>query len=725
MSLELAHRQNLTPLLHARSVAIVGLSQPGRFGGQVYANLRDFGYQGHIYGINPRYQSLYDQPCYPSLSDLPQRPDCAVLAVANERLEVTLSEAVELGIPAAVIFASAYAAPENGQPPLQQRLATLAQQRGMVICGPNGMGFFSLGQRLALSGYQSIPTLPSGSVAMISHSGSIWDALLQNRRQVYFNYAVSSGNEMVTTLADYMQFALTDPDTHVMALFLETVRDPQTFVAALAEAAERDVPVVALKIGRSRRGAVLAQAHSGALAGEDAAYDALFAHYGVCRVKSPDEMMDTLELFAAKFRPPTRYLSAVFDSGGERGLAVDLAEAEGVDFTPIVEATTARLAEVLDPGLDPVNPLDAWGTGHNFEQIYQDCLLGLDADPLTGLTLLAVDLCTVEDFSLSYVNIATAIQPHLQKPLAILTHLTSAAGEVQVAYLRQHGIPVLMGTETGLRAVRHLLAYSEFQRGMTASQTFTRSVIGSGPFSPPNGGISVFSPVFGGSGGQLTYLRRQLTQAVQPLDEYASKQILRTYGLTTPLEHLAESLAEVFATVEVLGYPVALKTAAGDLHKSDRNGVRLNLSDASQLTAAYQDIAGRLGPRVLVQQMVPVGVELLVGMVHDAQFGPMLVVGTGGIWVEVFKDSRWLLLPTTPDAVREALLSLCSAPLLQGLRGQPPVDLEAVVETVMRLAAFIADAGDLIAEIDLNPVIVLPDRTVVVDAVIVPKKCSS
>jgi acyl-CoA synthetase (NDP forming) len=462
-------KQNLTPLLRARSVAIVGISQPDRFGGRVYANLRDFGYTGRIYGVNPRYTSLYDQPCYPTLSDLPDHPDCAILAVPNGRLLETLQEAAALKISAAVIFANAYSekakAEGSDNLSLQDQLADIARASDMVICGPNCMGFFALHERLAVSGYESNPALPAGNVALISHSGSMWDALLQNNRQVHFNYAISSGNEMVTTLADYIRFALTDPTTRVIGLFLETVRDPQTFKAALNEAAERDVPLVALKVGRSERGARLAQAHSGALAGVDAAYDALFAAYGVRRVKSPDELLDTLELLSTGMRAATRTITALCDSGGERGLLVDLAEAEGVEFTPIAESTSARLAEILEPGLDPINPLDAWGTGNNYERIFQECLQTLDADPLTGLNVFAVDLTHASDFSPAYIEVALTAQPHLLHPLTFLVHLAAAAGDQQISRLRRAGIPVLLGTETGLRAIHHVLEYSDKPQG--------------------------------------------------------------------------------------------------------------------------------------------------------------------------------------------------------------------------------------------------------------------
>ncbi|GAB4420331.1 MAG: acetate--CoA ligase family protein [Anaerolineae bacterium] len=737
-------RQNLAPLLGARSVALVGISQPGRFGGRLYANLRDFGYTGQIYGVNPRYHSLYDQPCYPSLSDLPNRPDCAILAVPNGRLLESFQETAALEIPAAVIFASAYLPPspsprargeqegginspaedstlnvQRSNVSLQDQLAEIANANGIAVCGPNCMGFFALEERLAVSGYESNPAMPAGSVTLISHSGSMWDALLQNNRRVHFNYAISSGNEMVTSLADYIQFALTDPSTRVIGLFLETVRDPQTFKAALIEAAERDVPIVALKVGRSERGARLAQAHSGALAGADAAYEALFAYYGVRRVKSPDELMDTLELLATGMRASSRTITAICDSGGERGMLVDLAEAEGIEFTPISEATSARLAEILEPGLDPINPLDAWGTGNDYARIFQECLQTLDSDPLTGLNVFAVDLTHASDFSPTYVEVALAAQPHLTHPLTFLVHLAAAAGDSQISRLRQADIPVLLGTETGLRAIRHVLEYSEFQR-RRGGEAKRRG----GEEARRRGGgaeeISRLTP-HASRLTLLTELRQLLQSATGPLDEFASKEILRAYGIATPAEAVATSLAEAIYVAETIGYPLALKTAAGELHKSDRGGVRLNVRDAAALTEFYLEFEDRFGSRVLIQQMIPAGVELLLGLVNDPQFGPMLALGTGGIFVEVLRDHRLLMLPTTPADVRKALLSLRSAALLKGARGHPAADIEAVVDAAMRLAALAADLGDLIAEVDINPLIVLPSGAVAVDALIVPK----
>jgi len=498
-----------------------------------------------------------------------------------------------------------------------------------------------------------------------------------------------------------MQFALENESTRVIGLFLETVRDPETFTAALVEAAERDVPVVALKTGRSERGAQLARAHSGALAGEDGAYEALFEHYGVRRVRSPDEFLDTLELFATGMRTKTQFVSAILDSGGQRALMVDLGESEGVEFTPIAEETQQKLSEVLEPGLDPVNPLDAWGTGNGADDIYAKGIQALDADPSTGITLLAVDLPPMDDHDSWYATVVSSLLSSLRNPLALLAHLSDGTSTKQAGELRAMGVPVLMGTENGLRATRHVVEYSAFQRSRAANANAQRPRTE----SPEN----------------LAELREHLRGAAGAIGEHDSKQFLAAYGLTTTREILTDTLAETLSAGDEIGYPIALKTSA-DLHKTERGGVRLGIANREELSEAYSDFEKRLGADVLVQQMIPQGTELILGVVNDPQFGPMLTLGTGGIFVEVLKDVSMLTVPTTPDAVRKVLMRLRGAALLQGARGKAPADIDAIVDAVMGLSALAEDLGESISEIDVNPLVALPDRAVVVDALIIPKE---
>ena len=462
----------LAALLEPRSLAVVGASaRPGSFGDQLVGQLLAGGYRGEVHLVNPRYREVAGRPCHPSLADVPRPVDLAVLAVPNAALEAQLQAAVAAGVRAAVMFASCIDSsggrllpprtPPNHAVPLADRLAGIARAAGMAICGGNGMGFFNLEQSLRICGYPEPPDLAAGPVAVITHSGSVFSALLHNDRDLRFNLVVSAGNELVTSAAAYLDHALELPTTRVVALFLETVREPAAFRAGLAKAAALAIPVVALKVGRAEAARAMVAAHSGALAGEDGAYQALFDAYGVAQVATLDELADTCELLAGRRAHPGG-LAAIGDSGGERAHLLDLAEQLRVPFAAISEATRQRLAAVLEPGLPATNPLDAWGTGNDAEEIFATCIQALLEDPATGALALNLDLTTEPTPDTSYTGLAITAAASTPKPVAVLTNLASAADRTEAATLRSAGIPVLEGTATGLSALRHLLAHRDF-----------------------------------------------------------------------------------------------------------------------------------------------------------------------------------------------------------------------------------------------------------------------
>jgi acetate---CoA ligase (ADP-forming) len=402
-------------------------------------------------------------PCLPSLADLPGPVDLAVLAVPNAALEAQFQTAAAHGIPAAVIFASCVEVEDgsSGGPPLAERLRQIAAGAGMAVCGGNGMGFFNLEHSLRVCGYPEPADLATGPVAVVSHSGSVFSALLHNHRDLRFNLVVSAGNELVTTTAAYLDHALELPSTRVAALFLETVREPAAFRAALAKAADRGIPVVALKVGRGQAARAMVAAHSGALAGDDGAYQALFDAFGVAQVATLDELADTCELLAGRRAHPGG-LAAIHDSGGERAHLLDLAEQLRVPLAGISEATRERLAAALEPGLPATNPLDAWGTGNDADQIFATCIQALLDDPATAALALNLDLTTEPTPETSYTGLAIDAAATTAKPVAVVATLASAADPTQAATLRAAGVPVLEGTASGLTALRHLLAYRDF-----------------------------------------------------------------------------------------------------------------------------------------------------------------------------------------------------------------------------------------------------------------------
>jgi acyl-CoA synthetase (NDP forming) len=689
-------------MLEAGTVAVVGASaRAGSFGERMMLELIEGGFEGRIFPVNPRYPEILGHTCYESMAAVPEPIDLAILGLPNAVLEEQLSAAAAAGARSAVIFASGHEEPRDGVPPLTARLASIARGAGMALCGGNGMGFLNLERRLRACGFYEPKDLPPGGVTFISHSGSAFSALLHNDRNLRFNLVVSAGQEFVTTMADYLVYALGLESTRVVGLFLETVRDAAGFRQGLRLANERDVPIVALKVGRESRAKDLVAAHSGALAGEDGAYEALFDAYGVLRVETLDEMLDTMTLMAAGRRAGPGALASIHDSGGERAMIIDLAARAGVSFAEISEATRQRLEAALEPGLPPVNPLDAWGTGNAADDIYAECIRALLADEAVAALAFSVDLTTEDDPSRGYIETAKAVWPETEKPLAMLSNLASSVDRRDVVRLAEAGIPVLEGTTTGLAAFRHLFAYRDARA------------------RPPLPTGAADSPV----AADVRARWRERLAATDALGESEALALLSDYGVPVIATHEAASADDAVEAAHRVGWPVALKTAApGVLHKSDAGGVFLGLADPDALRAAYADLARRPGPQVLVEPMAPPGVEMHLGIVRDEQIGPLVLVAAGGVLVELLADRRLGLPPLDAARARAMIDRLQTRPLLDGVRGAPPADLEALVRAVVAVSRLASDLGEDLEALDANPVICGPQGCVAVDALVLPRR---
>jgi acetate---CoA ligase (ADP-forming) len=695
-------RDALRPMLEARSVAVVGASvKPGSLGRQMLLELERGGFDGAIYPVNPGYDEVLGHRCYPSIGDVPEPVDLAILGVANARIEAAMREAAAAGAASAVTFSSLHEEepPEPGVPPLAERVAAIARERGMALCGGNGMGFVNVGGRLRATGFLTPDDLEPGPVTFLSHSGSAWAAFLFNDRGIRFNLLVSSGQEVVTTIDEYLSYALDLEATEVVGLFLETVRRPDGFLAALGKAAERGVPVFALKVGRTEGSKRMVVAHSGALAGEHGAYEAVFDAYGVHECRDLEEMADAFELFSSPRRVTGgNGVASLHDSGGERALFVDLADDLGVPFAVISEETRTRIDEVLDPGLVAENPLDAWGTGIDADRIYLESFRALHDDPDTAAVAFVVDLTRQgEPHDEGYLRVARDAWETTTKPFCVLSNLPATIADDEVGILRGAGIPVLEGTATGLRALKHLLAEADARRRVVARE-------------PPEPGPE--PAVWRGSLADATVV-----------SETAGLELLAAYGVPVVEAVRATSLEEAEDAAQRIGYPVAVKTAVpGIVHKSDVRAVRLGVGDVDELRETYADLAERLGPEVTVAAMAPPGVEVALGIVRDATFGPLVMAAAGGVLVELLHDRRLALPPIDEDAARRLIDRLAIRPLLDGVRGAPPSDFAALARAVSRLSVLAVDLGDLIAEVDVNPIVVSPSGAVAVDALVVPAR---
>ena len=695
-------------MLEARSIAVVGAStRTGSFGERLVIEVLRSPAEPSVHLVNPRYSEVLGHACVPSLADIEGPVDLVLLGTPDSALAEQLELAVARGDGGAVVFGTAAG--------LTPTLVEIASGTQLALCGGGCMGFVNVDKGVRALGYIERHPMTPGPISLVTHSGSVFSALLRTHRRLQFALAVSSGQELVTTTGDYLTYALDLEQTRVVALYLETIRDAELLKSGLARAASRDIPVVALTVGASPTGRAMVNAHSGAIAGDDAAWEALFAAYGVHRVRGLDEMADTLELFAigrrARAGPVgvSTGIATVHDSGAERAMVSDVASEVGVPFGAISAATRSALGRFLDPGLAADNPLDVWGRGADTEALFTGSLLTLARDPSVSVVALAVDLIREYDDDDAYPLAVKATLDGTSKPVVVLSNIAAALDQDQAAELRAMGVPVLEGTESGLRALRHLLDHSTPQSapGEVAGQP---SEVARRPDAPA---------------GRLDEARRarwikRISQG--SLDGWASLALLADYGLSVAAAHPAATSTEAVEIADRIGYPVALKTDEPDVsHKSDVGGVVLDLHDSSSVATAWADLAGRLGPRVVVQSQVPASVELAIGVVRDPLLGPLVVLAAGGTLVELLRQRRVALPPLDRDGAAGLVAGLPAAQLLDGIRGRPAADRAAVIDAVVRVGQLAVELGDVIEAVDINPLIAGPSGAIAVDALVIPR----
>jgi acyl-CoA synthetase (NDP forming) len=692
----MAHR--LDPLLRPRSIAVLGASErEGTVGRTVVENLLKGGYEGGLYAVNPGRRSVLGIPCYPALADLPEPVEHVIFAVADSRMDAALDDVIAYGARAATMMSSLVLEGDS-DPPLRERVAAKIRKSGLVVCGANGMGFYNFADGVWGCGFRTRMHRRGGNVAFISHSGSGMCGIVDVEERIDFNLVVSTGQELAVSMDEYLDFALEMPGTRAVGLFMETARNPAGLVRALERARERDIPVVALKVGRTELSARLAVSHSGAIAGADGVYDALFDRYGVHRARDMDEFATTLILFAQPHRVAAGGLVSIHDSGGERQLLIDVAADRGVSLAGISPATTAKLESLLDPGLPPVNPLDAWSTGGpDADAKMTSCFATLMSDPQAAIGAVVHDRVAGGGIYAPYIDYLRAGHRASGKPAVLVSNRQGTGADPLVVEATREGFPVLDGLESFLRGVRHLFDHRDFAaRERSAPETLPEAA--------------------------LARLRARLADG-QRLDENEALTLLREAGLPANAGRVVESEAAALAAARETGFPVVLKTAKrGVDHKSDLGGIHLGLADQAAVAAAWRDLSKRIGPRVLVAPMVEAkGVEMLLGMVNDPQFGPVVLVGAGGVHVEALADAVHALPPFDAAEAARLVARLRVAALLGSRRHPRPLAVDQFCAVASRFSALVAGAGEALAEIDLNPVIVHPDGCSIVDALVVPR----
>lgn len=692
----MAHR--LDPLLRPRSIAVIGASEREHsIGRHALENVVAGRFPGNVYPVNPGHSALNGLTCYPDVRDLPEVPDLAVFCIGDRNLEAALDEVVSIGVPAVSIMSS-LVLDDDREPLLRSRIARRLEESGTLACGGNGMGFYNMRDCVWAWGFDGRHHDPSGNVSLISHSGSGLCGILDCEERLRFNLAVSTGHELCVTMDEYLDFALDLPDTKVVGLFIETARKPDDFRAALQKANDREIPIVAIKVGRTERAAELTVSHSGSIAGTDSTFDALFDRYGVQRVADMDELATALIMFAAMHPVGPGGVVALHDSGGERQLMIDLADSAGVPLTDLSDATVQALEQVLEPELPAVNPLDGWSRGgpRSDEQMTR-CLSLLLQDPGASFGALLHDRAPGGNIYPEYVDYLRRAHADSGKPVALVASRQGTGSDPLAVSATHEGFPVLDGVAGFLTGARALLACRDF-----------RSRPDLEPAVAPAGAVDRWRPRLTGD-----------------LDEASALQMLRDFGIAASECRVAGSVADAVAAAREFGYPVAMKTAMpGILHKTEHGGVVVDLADERAVRTAYNDLFIRLGARVLITPMAPAGVEMILGARRDPQFGPVVLAGFGGVLAEVDPDVVFALPPFDAADIRRRLDELRMRELLDGVRGKPACDIAAFSSMAAKFSVMVDALRDEIEEIDVNPVIVSPDGCVAVDALAVVRTSS-
>ena len=681
--------RSMARLLRPGSVAIVGASnRSGSFSYNLLNSLRSNGYQGQLLPINPRYTEIDGIPCYPSFADLPVTPDCALYAVGDRNLIPMVELAAQAGVGGGVIFGRVQGHDDQGRD-IQSSISEIGRRADMAICGGNCMGYLNLRDGLQVAGMPFAGLTASSGISLISHSGSSWAALVGNRRGLGFDFAISAGQELVTNLGHYIDFLLDQPGTRAIVCIIEAVRDPERFLAAVNRADRMGVPIIALKLGRSERGKQFAVSHSGAMSGSAAVYDAVFAAQNIIQVRTLDELLDTVELFAATPRPQIPGVAIGTDSGGERQLIVDLASEIGVSLPALSEATGAKIEALLDPGMAAANPLDYWGDGGD---VMAPCLSLLAADPAVGMVVMASNMPPGRPFVAQCAQAIIDVRQQTDKPLALMGNSATTMASEGIAQVRAAGIPVLMGTDSALKAVRHFTTYRA-GTAMAPAKTEAADI------------------------ARVSAWRARVTPTAEGnLSSADGFDLLAEFGIATARFARIRGVEGLARFTGTGGFPMVLKLDDPAIpHKSEVGGVILGIGSPEKAHESHALLHSRHPGAALIAQAQASGFELILGMTTDADFGPMVTVGLGGIYAEIFRESVVLPPPIGRNAAETALRSLKFFPVLEGARGKAAADLDALLRTVEAFGRLAAAATGIISEIEINPLLIGPDGAVAVD----------
>ncbi len=680
---------NLESLFCPRSIAVVGASdKPGMGRGAAEGALQS-SVAEHVYLVNIKRDEVLGRKCYHSLQELPEVVDTVILCVNVKLVNPYLEEAGRLGVKSAVVYASGFSeeGTEEGRR-LEEEMRAICLRYGMLLCGPNCVGLYNKVDRISL--YATSPLFPETNVVRgigaVAHSGYINSNLMRTMPELCA-YGVSVGNAAVCTLEEYMLFFAKNEHVNCIAAYVEGIRDAAVFEEALRIAAEKRKPVVIMKSGRSKKGSAAAASHTGNLAGDYGSFACLLERYGVVAVDSLEEFNATARMFAVLDGryPRGRGIAAVNFSGGENTICADFCEKYGLEL-PAYEEKTRAVVESLIPAFStPRNPLDPTTEMFTQKDKVKEMFSAIFADQNMDLFVLGLELAAkLEPKDLTCLEVLEELeQEGARLPCFLVPSFEKDRNREAVARMQRAGVPLLATGDLAYKMLRSLCDFVSY--------------------SPAGHTLVTATPERKHGKGRLA------------LSEAESKAEISARGVRVPAQIRAANLQELREKLPELSFPVVLKIDSPDiLHKTEAGGVALNLQDSAETERAFERVtascrAFRPDARidgVLVQEMVPAGTEMIVGVKNDPVYGPMLLCGMGGVFVEVFRDAALSPCPVNHAEARAMLERLKAFKLLRGYRGSAPCDVDALCELMVKLSQYAADMRDTVAEIDLNPVFV-------------------
>ena len=698
---------NLNKLLKPTSVAVIGASEKEGFGGDVCRNILSYVEdRSHVYFIHPKRDSVFGVPCYKSISDVPENVDLMIICTSQKTVIPLLQEGAKKGVGGAVVFASGYG--EVGTAEGKQNEAELiaaAKELNIAVMGPNCAGFVNYVDNVQAFAFISAKRDRKRSVGVVSQSGQLCLSMMDDPG-MRFSYNISAGNGKIVQMEDYMDFLVDDEDTKVVSIYIEGVKNADKFAAVLKKAAEKRKPVVILKAGRSAKGGAIAASHTGSLSGSDASFDAVLKKFGAIRVDDLEELIAmSLMLSTMKRMPEKATFASMNLSGGETGICADVGSLNGIEYPDFTEETLKKLKEQLPSYASPNNPLDMTASLSYDADLYAGALRTVMDDPNIGMVLIGYTLLLeIADPCIHYMykGIEKVVQEKGGncKPIAMIPFAENTRNPEYQEKLFQIGVPVLPPPVYAFKLLRHLADFIAYE-----PETKTLELAVGHPKS----------------------------EETQALSEHESKQELKVYGVPVPDEVIVTSKEEAAQFAKDHPGPLVMKVESADiLHKSDVGGVKLNVCGPEAAEKAYEEIMESVTAKrpdahingILTVPMLDAGVEIIIGVNNDPQFGPMIMVGMGGVFVEVFKDVALYPAPLKEEEALEMLKSLKSFKLLNGYRGTEKCDIKALCQTIVAISNYAQANKDVLKELDINPLFVYPEGkgVGVADALIVKRK---